>query len=158
MKRYGFLPPGGGPNYRWSSDHSFVKISANDTGGAYCLIEDNLSAEFSLGLHLHRNHAESFYILEGGVPFYIDGDWMDAAAGSAIHIPTGVEHAVGRVGGPAKMLMIMQPSGFDQFLAELATCAEADLADEAKMKVLAEKYDIVQLGDVPPRPSGGESR
>lgn len=149
--RYSFLPPGSGANYKWSNDHSYVKISAEDTGGSYSLIEDNLSAEFKLGLHLHRHHAESFYILEGSIPFYIDGDWMDATTGSTIHIPPGVEHAVDVVGGPAKMLMIMQPSGFDRYLAELAKCTEADFANEAKMKSLNEKYDIINVGDVPPR-------
>lgn len=39
------------------------------------------------------------------------------------------------------MLMIFQPSGFDQFLAELA-----------RMKVLEEKYDIINIGPVPNRP------
>ncbi|MEM7315074.1 MAG: cupin domain-containing protein, partial [Planctomycetota bacterium] len=85
------------------------------------------------------------------VPFYIDGDWIDASAGSAIHIPPGVEHAVDKPGSPARMLMIIQPSGFDQYLAELSDCTEADFADEAKMKELAEKYDIINLGDVPAR-------
>lgn len=151
MTRYSFLPPEGGPNYKWSNDHSYVKISAEDTGGVYSLIEDNLSAEFQLGLHLHRHHAESFYILDGTIPFYIDGDWMDATAGSTIHVPPGVEHAVDKPGRSAKMLMITQPSGFDQYLAELAKCTEADFADEAKMKSLNEKYDNITLGEVPKR-------
>ena len=151
MQRYRFLPPGGGANYKWSNDHSYVKISAEDTGGVYSLIEDNLAAEFELGLHLHRHNAESFYILDGSIPFYIDGDWMNAPSGAAIHVPPGVEHAVDKPGSPAKMLMIIQPSGFDQYLAELERCTEADFADEAKMKSLAEKYDIINLGAVPPR-------
>jgi hypothetical protein len=62
MKRYTFVPPGGGTNYDWTKDHTFVKVSAADTGGAYTLMEDNLKREFSLGLHLHRQHAETFYI------------------------------------------------------------------------------------------------
>ncbi len=114
--RYSFLLPGGGANYKWSNDHSYVKVSAADTGGTYSLIEDNLSAEFTLGLHLHRHHAESFYILEGSILFYVDGDWVDASPGSAIHIPPGVPHAVDKPGSNAQMLMVIQPSGFDQYL------------------------------------------
>ena len=47
--------------------------------------------------------------------------------------------------------MIFQPSGFDQYLAELAKMTERDFADEKRMQELDLKYDIVNLGGVPPR-------
>ncbi len=152
-KRYSFVPPGGGPNYDWSADHTFVKVSADDTGGAYTLMEDNLKANFKLGLHKHREHAETFYILDGVVDFYVDGDWMTAEPGTCLHIPPGVEHACIMAGGceAARMLMIFQPAGFDQFLAELGKMSEADFEDAGKMQALNDKYDIVNLGPVPER-------
>jgi mannose-6-phosphate isomerase-like protein (cupin superfamily) len=76
MMRYRFVPPGGGQDYDWARDHTFVKVATADTGGAFALMEDNLKRELSLGLHLHRQHAETFYILDGRVDFHIDGDWM----------------------------------------------------------------------------------
>ncbi|WP_270728925.1 cupin domain-containing protein [Shimia sp. Alg240-R146] len=154
-KRYSYVPPGGGPNYDWSADHTFVKVAAADTGGQYTLMEDNLKANFRLGLHLHRHHAETFYILEGLVDFYVDGDWMTAKAGTCLHVPPGIEHACVMANGceAARMLMVYQPAGFDQYLAELATMSEADFADDAKMSALNEKYDIVNLGPVPERPT-----
>lgn len=153
MKRYSFVPPGGGKDYDWSADHTFVKVSAEDTGGVYALMEDNLKSSFALGLHLHKYHAETFYILEGEVDFHIDGDWMTTTPGACIHIPPGVPHAVILAKGisSARMLMIFQPSGFDQFLAELGAMAESDFDDQAKMDALNEKYDIVNLGGVPER-------
>jgi len=152
-KRYRCVPPGGGPNYDWTRDHTFVKVAAADTGGAYALMEDNLKREFALGLHLHRQHAETFYILDGAVNFHIDGDWMAAEPGACVHIPPGVPHALDLpAGGTARCLMIFQPAGFDQFLAELAALSEAQMADETLMHVLNDKYDIINLGDVPPRP------
>lgn len=145
------MPPKGGRNYEWS-DHTFVKVSAADTGGAYVLMEDNLKPGFKLGLHLHRQHAETFYILEGEMNFHIDGDWMLAQPGACIHIPPGVPHAVDLPeSGTARMLMIFQPSGFDQFLAELGTMTDADFEDRVKMDALNDKYDIINLGDVPAR-------
>ena len=151
-KRYCFVPPGGGPNYDWTRDHTFVKVSAADTGGAYALMEDNLKKEFALGLHLHRQHAETFYILDGDVNFHIDGDWIVAKTGACVHIPPGVPHAVDLPsGGTGRMLMIFQPAGFDQFLAQLARMSEAQLADEKLMQALNEQFDIINLGGVPPR-------
>jgi quercetin dioxygenase-like cupin family protein len=151
-KRYRFVPPGGGPNYDWTRDHTLVKVAAADTGGAYALMEDNLKREFALGLHPHRAHAETFYILDGVLNFYIDGDWMAAAAGACVHISPGVPHALDLPpGGTGRCLMIFQPAGFDQFLAELASLSAAQLGDEKLMAELNLQYDIVDLGDVPPR-------
>ena len=146
-KRYRFVPPGGGPNYDWTRDHTYVKVAAADTGGAYALMEDNLKREFALGLHLHREHAETFYILDGVVNFYIDGDWMAAAAGACTSwacCPTAKC-------GTGRCLMIFQPAGFDQFLAELASLSATQLYDEDLMAELNRKYDIINLGDVPER-------
>ena len=155
-KRYSYVPPGGGPNYDWSADHTFVKVSAADTGGQYTLMEDNLKANFKLGLHMHRHHAETFYILEGSVDFYVDGDWMTAPAGTCLHIPPGIEHACEMSRGvtDARMLMIYQPSGFDEYLAELGKMTDADFEDTAKMAALNDKYDIVNIGPVPDRTGG----
>lgn len=152
-KRYAKLGPGEGPNYDWENDHTFVKISGQDTDGAYTLMEDNLKASFALGLHRHGTHAETFYFLEGAVDFYVDGDWHRCGPGTTMHVPPGVPHAC-RVADatPARMLMIFQPAGFDGFLAELATMTEADFADEAKMAGLNARYDIIPMGPVPPHP------
>lgn len=156
-KRYSYVAPGDGPNYDWSADHTFVKVSADDTDGGYTLMEDNLKANFRLGLHMHRNHAETFYILEGSVDFYVDGDWMTCRPGACLHVPPGIDHAcvISQDNTSARMLMIFQPAGFDQFLAELATMSEADFADSAKMKAVEEKYDIFNIGPVPDRPEQG---
>lgn len=152
-KRYSFVPPRQGTNYEWDADHSYVKVAAADTGGQYTLMEDNLKTTFALGLHLHRYHAETFYILEGNIDFYIDGDWLTATPGTCIHVPPGVPHACIMAKGceAGRMLMIYQPSGFDQYLAELGKMTAEDFADQAKMDALNEKYDIFNIGPVPER-------
>lgn len=153
-KRYSFTPPGEGTSYNWENDHIFVKVAAPETGGAYTVVEDNLKSTFELGLHLHRYHAETFYILEGNIDFFIDGDWMVAGVGACLHIPPEVPHAVKVSDGcdNARMLMIFQPSGIDGFLAELKQMTETDFADETVMAALQDKYDIVQIGPVPDKP------
>lgn len=152
-KQYSFLKPGAGTNYQWESDHTFVKVSHADTNGHYTLMEDNLKATFALGLHRHDTHAETFYILEGSLDFYVDGDWITAEPGSCLHIPPGVPHAckVNSGSDNARMLMIFQPAGFDQFLAELGNMSEAELNDSAQVEALSLKYDIINMGEVPER-------
>ena len=67
-QRYSFVPSGGRRGYDWSKDYTVVKASP-DTGGAFALMEDNLKLEFALGLHLHRQHAETCYTLDGEINF-----------------------------------------------------------------------------------------
>lgn len=153
-QRYTFHAPGGGVTYDWENDQASVKVGAADTGHAYTLVEDNLQLSFALGLHLHRQHSETFYVLEGSLSFYVDGDWLTMAPGACLHIPPGVPHAVKVTPGstPPRMLMIYQPSGIDTFLAEMAALGPEDLADAAQMIALQEKYDIFQLGPLPDQP------
>jgi quercetin dioxygenase-like cupin family protein len=143
-------PPGGGKGYDWFAAHTVVEVSAADSGGAFTLMEDNLKANFRLGPHLHREHAETFYILSGPIWFYLEDRWIAAETGTTIHIPPGVPHAAeGGEGG--RMLMIYQPAGFDLFLAEMARMTDADVADEARMADLNARFDLVPLGDAPSR-------
>jgi hypothetical protein len=61
-----------------------------------------------------------------------------------------VPHAVDLPqGGTGRMLMIYQPSGFDRYLAELATMTEQQLENPKRMERLDAKYDIINLGGVP---------
>lgn len=152
-KRYTYHPSRGGQDYEWENDHIYIKVGSEDSGGAFTLVEDNLKSTFALGLHMHRTHAETFYILEGSLEFHVDGDWVTVGQGATLHIPPGVPHAcvVSEGVESARMLMIFQPAGFDGFLAEISGMTEEDFATPGAMKALEEKYDIVQLGPVPER-------
>lgn len=149
-KKYSFVTANSGVNYEWESDHTFVKVSAEDTNGHYTLMEDNLKATFALGLHRHDTHAETFYILEGSLDFYIDGDWITAGIGSCLHIPPRIPHACTLTEGheDARMLMIFQPAGFDLFLKELNEMSDEEISNPTKVEELSLKYDIINLGDI----------
>ena len=150
MKRCDVIAPGGGTGYEWSADHTFVKVGAEHTDGAYTLMEDNLKSGFALGLHRHDRHAETFYVLEGPIEFFVNDAWVAAEAGTCIHVPPGAPHAARLPPGSAgRMLMIYQPSGFDGYLAELATLTQADFDDVGRMAALNQKYDLVPLGATP---------
>jgi len=71
--QYSRLEPGEGPNFDWENDHTFVKVSGRGTRGVYTLMEDNVKASCTLGLHRHNSHAEVFCFPEGGVGFFVDG-------------------------------------------------------------------------------------
>ena len=37
-----------GREFKWKSDHAFLKVSANESGGLFSMIEDNLTPDFVL--------------------------------------------------------------------------------------------------------------
>ena len=82
-------------------------------------------------------HSESL----ARVPELVKAILIDSMQHGALDLPAG---------GTARCLMIFQPAGFDQFLAELATLSDAQLADDRLMDELNRKYDIINLGAVPP--------
>jgi quercetin dioxygenase-like cupin family protein len=42
--------------------------------------------------HTHPDHTDSFYVLEGEVEFFQDGEWRRAGPGTFLSVPPGVEH------------------------------------------------------------------
>ena len=61
MPSYSFLEPGQGPNYQWENDHTFVKVGAAETGGAYTLMDAELAYTFA-GLGDTRNGDVTVYV------------------------------------------------------------------------------------------------
>ncbi len=74
-----------------------VKATRDETNGAFSLLEAEEPAGFGPPLHIHRDAAEAFYVLEGEYIIFLDGQEASCPAGSFIYIPAGVVHGF-RVG------------------------------------------------------------
>lgn len=70
--------------------------------------------------HVHRDHADSFYVLEGEAEFVVDGELVRAGPGTFVAAPRGTPHGFRNVGdGELRMLNFHAPStGFAQRLRE----------------------------------------
>ena len=139
--KYEVIQPGEGIEYRWSSDHIFVKTVGRLAEGRVSMIEDTLEPNFHLGRHYHKKMTEIFYILEGEVTLIFDDKTLVAKPGTVINVPPNVWHEAKSENG-GRMLSIFSPAGFEDYLAELKTMTEEQFADEALMQSLNEKYDI----------------
>ncbi len=47
-----------------------------------------------LPAHLHRNHAETVYVVSGRGRMRVGDEWHDVTEGSLVHVPRGVVHAL----------------------------------------------------------------
>ncbi len=99
-----------------------VKVGDEDTGGSYS-VHDNIIPAGSPGPlpHLHRDHEETFYVIEGELTVRVGERGISAPAGSFVVIPRGVVHQPSNPGTePTRVLLIFSPAGMEHFFEEAA--------------------------------------
>jgi mannose-6-phosphate isomerase-like protein (cupin superfamily) len=99
-----------------------VKVRDGDTDGSFS-VHDNVIPPGSPGPlpHLHRNHEETFYVLEGELAVRVGERRITAPVGSFVVIPRGVVHQPSNPGTePTRVLLIFSPSGMERFFEEAA--------------------------------------
>jgi quercetin dioxygenase-like cupin family protein len=59
--------------------------------------------------HTHADHTDSFYVLEGDVEFFHDGEWRKAGPGTFVSVPPDVEHGFRPAGTDIRLLNVHTP-------------------------------------------------
>jgi len=104
-----------------------VHLGGEDTGGAFCLLVDELPPGWSLPEHRHRGEAETMHLLAGELAVVVAGRELHLAAGETLHVPRGVLHSgENRSRGAVRRVVVFSPAGMEQFfLAAGAATPEA---------------------------------
>jgi len=79
------------------------------------------------GRHVHNEHTDAFYVLEGTLTFELgpDAAQFDVAAGGFVAVPPGVAHALRTGDRPARWLTIHAPDGgFAAFMRGIRDAVE----------------------------------
>lgn len=99
-----------------------IRLTSEETGGAFCLIVDHPPAGWSLPAHRHRNEAETIHVVQGIFTVAIDGESRQLYAGDTIHIPRGMIHAGANLGPePGLRVVLFSPAGMEHFFMEAGT-------------------------------------
>jgi len=134
---------------------SMVKASKESTDGHMAVIEMLAPSGFGSPLHVHRREGEWFYVIEGALTVWVDGDAVEVPAGSFAYGPQDLPHTfLVSSPTPARFLLGTEPSGFEDFVRELGQPAEAltlaptsvELPSPERMTAVAAKYGIEILG------------
>jgi quercetin dioxygenase-like cupin family protein len=129
-----------------------VLATAEQTGGAFGLIEHVIPAGDESPWHVHHAEDESFYVVEGQMTFLCLRRAESAGGpGTFVYGPREIPHGF-RVEGtqPATMLLQCTPGGFEHFVIEMSESAPpSGPPDMEKLMALAAKYDNEILGPLP---------
>jgi quercetin dioxygenase-like cupin family protein len=93
-----------------------IKSSAGTTGGAVAVIEHLAPRGAGSPLHVHSREDEWFYVIEGELTLWVDGETILAPAGSFVFGPKGIPHTFIVSSDEARFLLVTEPAGFEQFM------------------------------------------
>jgi quercetin dioxygenase-like cupin family protein len=118
-----------------------IHLSAEDTGGAFCLLVDHLPGGWSLPAHRHHNEAETIHILEGDLEIELDGQRTHLSAGETIHVPRDVIHSGANIGQqPCHRVVLFSPAGMERFFLEAGASSPDSEIDRAAALASATRH------------------
>src|SRR4028119_2277199 len=154
--------PGEGEAWWWIGMLATIKATAEQTGGQYTLVEILAPDGFASPLHVHHGEDEAFWILEGEMTFYVGDQTIKALPGSFLFGPKEVPHAFTVDSGPARLLFVLSPAGFEDLVREMGEPARErgippqpeappDEAEMQRIAAIAARHGNEILGPPPGR-------
>ena len=138
-------PRGEGDSISAGPSSVLFKAEGDDTEGTFSLTETTIAPGFPGPVrHVHRRTVDSFYVLEGELSVVLEDGEAAVGAGAYALVPPGTPHTFSNPsGGAVRMLNLMAPGGFEQYLKEMAAAtAPGSQPDPAEMARIASKYDF----------------
>ena len=143
------LRPGEGRRIDLGNFQMSLKATGEETDSAFSLLEATEPADFGPPLHIHRDAAEAFYVLEGEYIIFLDGREHVCPAGSFIFIPAGIPHGfrVGKV--ESRKLNLYSPAAMVAYFDDLSEAIRTGTADDEILAGIAERSSMEVIGPVP---------
>jgi quercetin dioxygenase-like cupin family protein len=152
--------PDEGEGWWWFGVLATIKATSEQTGSRYTLVEIQAPDGYGSVLHVHHQEDEGFWILEGELTFYVGDQTIKAHPGSFLFGPKDVPHAFTVDSGPARLLFVFTPAGFEGLIREMGEPARSltipprpeeplDEAEMGRLMAIAARYGGEILGPPP---------
>jgi mannose-6-phosphate isomerase-like protein (cupin superfamily) len=143
--------PGEGRVLRLGVFEAVVLATSEQTSGGFTLLKTRSEPTgFGPPLHVHRNAAEAFYVLEGEYLMYVEDRETLCLPGTFVYVPRGVPHTFRVVSsGPGTKLNLFSPAAMLGFFEELAAAEARGEATPQVLDAIAARNDVDVLGPVP---------
>jgi quercetin dioxygenase-like cupin family protein len=119
------------------------RITAEESGGAYYVMEELSPPGTGVPPHRHSREDEIVQVLDGTFEVFLDGVVHVVSAGATLHFARGTRHGIRNVGPTdGRTLWVVTPGAPTQaFLRELSTFPEGP-PDMARLSALHAAYGI----------------
>jgi mannose-6-phosphate isomerase-like protein (cupin superfamily) len=146
-----FVMPGEGKRLDLGNFEAIVLATAAQTSNEFTLLQtQGEPPEFGPPLHVHRDAAEAFYVLEGDYLMYVDDRQRLCPPGTFVYVPRGVPHTFKVVSAvPGKKLNLFSPSAMVGFFEDLAAAESAGTATPELLDAIADRNHMDVIGPVP---------
>jgi quercetin dioxygenase-like cupin family protein len=119
------LQPGEGDARWFLGALGAIKASAETTGGQLAVLEFLWPQGSGSPLHVHHNEDEWFYVIEGELTLWVDGEVIVAPAGSFVYGPRDIPHTfLVTSTEAARFLMVTEPAPFADFVRSMSEPAQ----------------------------------
>jgi len=105
--------------------HYTVALDGAATGGAYAVLDIRGDRRAGTPVHLHRNEDQVVIVLEGAVTVWHDGVTERLRPGDTLALPRDRPHRVEVEEGPARLLCLCLPAGYEAVI-DAATSSDHD--------------------------------
>mgnify|MGYP001272325987 CR=1 FL=1 len=142
------IKPDGGNLYE-RANNMFVKVTSQDTDGAYEVCEERCPPGFASRPHMHPQNHETFFVIKGGAKFLLGDDQYDGKKGDLFHIPPGTPHQVIAGDDGIHMLMVYSPGTTEAMFADMTDLTPEERNDWETGAAVAKKHNTIWLDDFP---------
>jgi quercetin dioxygenase-like cupin family protein len=139
-----------------------MKATAEETDGAFILLEDRMVRGKTTPLHSHPNVDETIIVLEGELLVYAEGKEHRVGPGGVAVALRGVPHAFMVTSETARILSLQTPGSGEAFYRDASEPATAETdpgrTDWDRLRAAAERNpDIIEILGPPPFEAAKES-
>jgi len=114
------IPPGQGHRLTARGSVMAFKAVAAQTGGDFSLMERTLPPGGRMPpAHRHTNCSEAFFVLDGAITFWVDGDQAVGGPGDFLLVPRGAAHTLGNSSPEPARLLVLHAPAMDAYFEEL---------------------------------------
>ncbi len=126
-----------------------VLVSGPQTDGQCALLRTHEVRGGEPPRHIHQREDELIYVLEGYLEVCVGETRRDAAPGSCVLLPRGIEHSFVLRSAEASLLVLLMPAGLENFFNELRQLSQPEEGANLQIEQLitiAARYGVEITG------------
>ncbi|ADQ68202.1 cupin [Halogeometricum borinquense DSM 11551] len=146
-----------GDTYHALGGLALLKATADETDGSFNLVERRGDENRVVTpLHVHRSDDELWYVLDGEMELFIDGELLSAEPGDTAFAPQNVPHAL-RIAADGTRYLVLRTPGNKSLFGAVGTSVDEvtvptdgpDDAERDRLDTFVENSDVEILGPPP---------